>query len=168
MDCEIRPGAIFHNVTTVENVLRNAIRYAPEGTAVELALVCSGGAALVRVRDRGPGVPPEALPFPNLLRGKAEVLKAIQKVDEVVEVLGNDLEVVVVEGDRAAVICDRKLRQRATGRIMRYKVAAFHRYRNGRLVEYMAFADSFDMMQQALGRTLEVPLSFPEPPAPKE
>jgi ketosteroid isomerase-like protein len=107
--------------------------------------------------------PPEALPFPNRLRGKAEVLKAIQKVDELVEVLGNDLEVVVVEGDRAAVICDRKLRQRATGRVMRYKVAAFHRYRNSRLIEYMAFADSFDMMQQALGRTIQLPLSYPDP-----
>jgi hypothetical protein len=65
------------------------------------------------------------------------------------------------------VICDRKLRQRATGRVMRYKVAAFHRYRNHRLVEYMAFADSFDMMQQALGRTIEVPPSFPDTSGPK-
>lgn len=110
--------------------------------------------------------PQEALPFPNRLRGKSEVLAAIQKIDELVEVLGNDLEVVVVEGDRAAVICDRKLRQRSTGRVMRYKVAAFHRYRNGRLVEYMAFADSFDMMQQALGRTIQLPPSFPDATKP--
>lgn len=106
--------------------------------------------------------PPEALPFPNHLRGKAEVMKAIQTVDELVEVLGNDLDVVVVEGDRAAVICDRKLRQRATGRVMRYKVAAFHRYRNSRLIEYIAFADSFDMMQQALGHSIQLPSSCPD------
>jgi ketosteroid isomerase-like protein len=111
---------------------------------------------------------PEALPFPNHLKGKTEVLKAIQKVDELVEVIANELELVVVEGDRAAVICDRRLRQRGTGRVMRYKVAAFHRYRNGKLIEYMAFADSLDMMQQALGRTLQLPQSYPDPAAPKE
>jgi hypothetical protein len=32
----------------------------------------------------------------------------------------------------------------------------------------MAFADSFDMMQQALGRTIEVPPSFPDPSGPAE
>lgn len=69
-------------------------------------------------------------------------------------------------GDRAAVICDRKLRQRCTGRAMRYKVAAFHRYRSGRLVEQMAFADSFDMMQQAFVRTIQLPPSFPDATKP--
>ncbi|MDT3686551.1 MAG: hypothetical protein RO009_16075 [Pseudorhodoplanes sp.] len=68
--------------------------------------------------------------FQQALR-KTEVLTATRKIDELVEVLGNDLElVVVVEGDQAAVIRDGKLRQRSTGRVMRYKVAAFHRYRN--------------------------------------
>ncbi len=46
----------------VENVVRNAIRYAPEGTAVEVELECGGGAARLRVRDHGRGVPEEALP----------------------------------------------------------------------------------------------------------
>ncbi|HUS06235.1 MAG TPA: ATP-binding protein [Bryobacteraceae bacterium] len=41
----------------VENVIRNAIRYAPEGTAVE---VHQGGGS-VAVRDYGPGVPGESL-----------------------------------------------------------------------------------------------------------
>jgi two-component system sensor histidine kinase CpxA len=38
----------------VENVLRNAIRYAPEGSAVEVAVTAQGG---VRIRDYGPGAP---------------------------------------------------------------------------------------------------------------
>jgi two-component system sensor histidine kinase CpxA len=40
----------------VENVIRNAIRYTPSGTAVEVA-VEAGDPVVVRVRDRGPGVP---------------------------------------------------------------------------------------------------------------
>ena len=46
----------------VENVVRNAVRYAPEGTAVEVAADCRPGLVRVRVRDYGPGVPPAALP----------------------------------------------------------------------------------------------------------
>ena len=45
----------------IENVIRNAIRYAPRDTAVEVTLERRDGSALVRVRDRGPGVPQEAL-----------------------------------------------------------------------------------------------------------
>jgi two-component system sensor histidine kinase CpxA len=45
----------------VENVVRNAIRYAPEGTAVEIGLERDGDTATVIVRDHGPGVPEEAL-----------------------------------------------------------------------------------------------------------
>ncbi len=46
----------------VENVVRNAIRYAPVGTAVEVAVKDMPGRAVVRVRDYGPGVPADALP----------------------------------------------------------------------------------------------------------
>jgi signal transduction histidine kinase len=46
----------------VENVIRNAIRYAPRETAVEVSLARNNGTATLDVRDRGPGVPEEALP----------------------------------------------------------------------------------------------------------
>jgi two-component system sensor histidine kinase CpxA len=49
-----------------ENVVRNAVRHAPEGTAVKVSLGCrrngaAGGEAVLRVRDEGPGVPDAAL-----------------------------------------------------------------------------------------------------------
>lgn len=46
----------------IENVIRNAVRHAPEGTAVEVVLETSDGRAVVRIRDYGPGVPEESLP----------------------------------------------------------------------------------------------------------
>ncbi len=46
----------------VENVIRNAIRYAPAQTAIDVSLARNNGSVLVDVRDRGPGVPEEALP----------------------------------------------------------------------------------------------------------
>ena len=46
----------------VENVIRNAIRYSPKGTTVEVTLARHDGKAVVEVRDHGPGVPEDALP----------------------------------------------------------------------------------------------------------
>ena len=45
----------------VENVMRNAIRHAPEGSAVEIGLRRDGGMAVIVVRDSGPGVPEDVL-----------------------------------------------------------------------------------------------------------
>jgi len=45
----------------VENVLRNAIRYAPQGTDIEVVLRRREDAATIHVRDHGIGVPEESL-----------------------------------------------------------------------------------------------------------
>jgi signal transduction histidine kinase len=42
----------------VDNLLSNAIRYAPEGTAVDVRLYPEGDFVVLTVRDRGPGVAP--------------------------------------------------------------------------------------------------------------
>ena len=51
--------------SAVENVVRNAVRYTPEGTAVEVALRKQNGGsdnfAVITVTDRGNGVPEDAL-----------------------------------------------------------------------------------------------------------
>jgi two-component system sensor histidine kinase CpxA len=44
-----------------ENVLRNAIRYSPEGGIVDVQVGTEGGFAEVRIFDKGPGVPDEEL-----------------------------------------------------------------------------------------------------------
>jgi two-component system sensor histidine kinase CpxA len=45
----------------VENVVRNALRHAPERTSVEIGLASAGNVARISVRDHGPGVPDELL-----------------------------------------------------------------------------------------------------------
>jgi signal transduction histidine kinase len=45
----------------IENVLRNAIRHAPEGTAVQISLGLGPDVVTITVRDHGSGVPEESL-----------------------------------------------------------------------------------------------------------
>lgn len=45
----------------IENILRNAIRYAPWNTAVRVCIDNLGERARISIRDHGPGVPDEAL-----------------------------------------------------------------------------------------------------------
>jgi two-component system sensor histidine kinase CpxA len=45
----------------VENIVRNAIRHAPEATAVEIGLELRGETAFISVRDHGSGVPDTVL-----------------------------------------------------------------------------------------------------------
>jgi signal transduction histidine kinase len=56
----------------IENVVRNAVQYTAEETAVEVKLKC-GGQAVIRVRDHGPGVPAETLD---------KLFRAFYRVDE--------------------------------------------------------------------------------------
>lgn len=45
----------------VLNLLSNAVRYAPKGTDIEMNLDREDGKIFVRVRDQGPGIPPQSL-----------------------------------------------------------------------------------------------------------
>jgi two-component system sensor histidine kinase CpxA len=45
----------------VENVLRNALRHAPAGSAIDVRLASTDGQPCIAIRDRGPGVPETAL-----------------------------------------------------------------------------------------------------------
>ena len=52
--------------SAAENVLRNAVRYTPDGSTVEVSLKSVGGSAIISVRDHGGGVPENELA--NLFR----------------------------------------------------------------------------------------------------
>ncbi|WP_284616412.1 sensor histidine kinase [Aquabacterium humicola] len=52
----------FRLQQVLRNVLANGLRFAPTGTAIELDWQSpAGGGALIQVRDRGPGIPPDEL-----------------------------------------------------------------------------------------------------------
>jgi signal transduction histidine kinase len=52
-------GHRLHLAWVIATLAGNALRYAPAGSSIDVSVVVRREAAIVRVRDRGPGMPPE-------------------------------------------------------------------------------------------------------------
>ena len=66
-------GNPIHLKRLVINLIDNAIKFTPAHGRVEIDAAARDGQAMVRVADRGPGIPPDDLPliFDRFFRGKA-------------------------------------------------------------------------------------------------
>ncbi len=100
--------------------------------------------------------PPSVFPELGHRRGKTAVFQGLHTLNRHYEVVQSVTEWLIAEGDRAASITDLTLKQRATGRTIRCRIASFHRVRDGRVIEYRGFTDSFDAAEQVLGHELRV------------
>lgn len=100
--------------------------------------------------------PVTVFPFAGVRRGRAAVLEAMAGIAEVFQLESHKIEQTIIDGDRAAILADVGFKQRATGRSLRFRVANFLRFDDGRLIEFREFADSFDLVEQALGHTVEI------------
>jgi two-component system OmpR family sensor kinase len=50
-------GSLAETKILVKNLVDNAIRYAPQGGQVDIAVLCTGGSIILQVDDTGPGIP---------------------------------------------------------------------------------------------------------------
>ncbi len=96
--------------------------------------------------------------FPDIgsRRGKVAVFKALAALNKLYRFERHATDHLVAEGDRAAGIADVRMVQRASGRTIQCRIASFFRVNDGLVVEYRGFTDSFDMVEQALGRELRL------------
>ncbi len=100
--------------------------------------------------------PAHIFPFSGWRRGREGVIEAVRHFTREYEMSEYRQDVMIVEGARAAVISNSAFRQRATERMLRFSLVDFTRFENGRLVEFRQFLNSFDLVEQALGRELDV------------
>jgi ketosteroid isomerase-like protein len=100
--------------------------------------------------------PMQVFPFVGPRHGKQEVLATLASIarDYALERYAPDI--IIVENDRAAVSSNVAFVQRTSGRTLSFRNANFLRFRDGRLVEFREFMDTFDAVEQALGRWLDV------------
>jgi ketosteroid isomerase-like protein len=100
--------------------------------------------------------PVQILPFAGERHGKRAVLETLGRIAAEYTLQTHEPEIMVVEGDRAAVMSDVAFTQRSTGRLLRFRLVNFLRFRNGRIVEFRELFNTFDVVEQALGRELRL------------
>ena len=89
-------------------------------------------------------------------RGKAAVAKTLGTIHSHYEFLSYLPISMIIEGDHAAVIVQAGMKQRATGRSIQTRFAHFVRFREGRVIEFREFLDSFDLVEQVLGHEIQI------------
>jgi ketosteroid isomerase-like protein len=100
--------------------------------------------------------PMSVFPFAGPRRGRAAVLEAMSAIAKTFALESYKPEIMIVDGERAALLSDVSYKQRATNRILRLRIANFLRLQEGQLIEFSEFTNSFDAAEQALGRELQL------------
>jgi ketosteroid isomerase-like protein len=100
--------------------------------------------------------PVEVFPYLGRRRGKAEMAASLKAAHADFEYLSYHPIFVVVDKEDGAAIVLVRLKQRSSGRVIHLFAAHFFRFRDGRIVELREFMDSFDVVQQVLGREIDL------------
>ena len=100
--------------------------------------------------------PVDLFAFFGQRHGKAAVLEGYREVDRKLEITGYKVEALLVEGDRAAALIRMTAVVRETGKVMSVRTSQFSRFRDGKIVEMHAVLDSYDMVEQVLGRPFDL------------
>jgi ketosteroid isomerase-like protein len=98
--------------------------------------------------------PVEIFPHHGLKQGKSWVAEAVRVQQQRYSQRTYAIQTLVVDGDRAAVIVAAHLTKHKDGRVVQLTIAEFFTLRDGLIIEHRAFFDSFDFIQQLLGRDL--------------
>lgn len=102
--------------------------------------------------------PVDLLPFCGTHRGKANVVDMIKRqVPEVLRTFSFVAETVAVQGDQAAMLSRQSARLTSDDRVISYRVANFMRFLDGKLIQNLSLIDTFDAVEQVLGRPLSAP-----------
>jgi ketosteroid isomerase-like protein len=100
--------------------------------------------------------PVDVLPFCGKRHGKAAVLDLIcRSVPAVFEVFSFIPDSMVIDGDQVATL-NRLAATGRNGRVIRYRLAHFMRFRAGKVIENLSLLDSFDAAEQVLGHPLAI------------
>jgi ketosteroid isomerase-like protein len=100
--------------------------------------------------------PVDILPFCGRRVGKDVVMKLL--VRDIPTLLSGRRfvpQVMLVDGDRAAVLGRLTATKRDGGRAISYRTAHFIQFRDEKVVEYVSIIDSFDAVEQMLGYSLD-------------
>jgi ketosteroid isomerase-like protein len=106
--------------------------------------------------------PVDLLPFCGMHQGKTAVRDLIERqVPEIFRVFSFVPDAMLIDGDRVATLNRLSAKRSCDGRVISYRLAHFTRFRSGKIVEHLSLIDSFDAVEQVLGRALAADLDQP-------
>ena len=100
--------------------------------------------------------PVDVFAFLGQRHGKAAVREGYNEIARRLHVTGYEIKTLLVDGDRAAALIRLTSIVRATGKVMSVRTSQFSRFRAGKIVEMHGVLDSYDMVEQTIGRSLDL------------
>jgi ketosteroid isomerase-like protein len=101
--------------------------------------------------------PIDMFPFLGARQGKDAVLEVIRQIADNVQVRRFDRESIMLGVDSAASMLRYSLTALDSDKPVSLRVAQFAQFRAGRLISMRVLIDTFDLVEQALGRAIHLP-----------
>jgi ketosteroid isomerase-like protein len=101
--------------------------------------------------------PIDMFPFLGARRGKAAVLDVVSQIAENVRVHRFDRESIMLGVDSASSMMRYSLTALDSNKPISLRLAHFAQFRAGRLLSIRVLVDTFDLVEQALGRPIHLP-----------
>ena len=101
--------------------------------------------------------PIELFPFLGARRGREAVIEVIRQIADNVRVHRFDRETIMLGVDSASSMLRYSLTALDSNKPISLRIAHFAQFRDGRLLNLRILVDSFDLVEQALGRPLHLP-----------
>ena len=101
--------------------------------------------------------PIDMFPFLGARRGRAAVIEVIRQIAENFRVHRFDRETIMLGEDSAASMLRYSLTALDSNKPISVRIAHFAQFRAGRLSNIRILVDSFDLVEQALGRPIHLP-----------
>jgi ketosteroid isomerase-like protein len=101
--------------------------------------------------------PIDMFPFLGARRGKAAVIEVIRQIADNVQVHRFDRESIMLGVDSASSMIRYSLTALDSSKPISLRLAHFAQFRAGRLLSIRVLVDTFDLVEQALGRPIHLP-----------
>ena len=102
--------------------------------------------------------PIDMFPFLGARRGKAAVIEVVRQIAENVRVHRFDRETVMLGVDQASSMLRYSLTALDSNKPISLRLAHFAQFKAGRLRSIRVLLDTFDLVEQALGQPIDLPL----------
>jgi hypothetical protein len=100
--------------------------------------------------------PVDLYPLFGQCRGKAAVLATLDRINESLQLCSCDFERTLIDGEQAASLLRINARDLRSGRTLSLRVALFAQFSGDKLTTLRAVFDTFDAVEQALGRHIDL------------